>query len=716
MLPKSSPMKTVQNLIKKCSASVVLILFFHNLNAATFTSTKTGAWNDGQVWGFGGGGPWVQGTHYPGSSDAARINAGHTVTIPTGVNARAASVVVNFDGCNYSTALAFASSTARLTVSGNVSVNSYQAGAPGCLGVGSSTSRINLGQGTLTVGGTLTLKCSADISYTYNAGVDNNGGTLNVQGTIVFDIPIFPGVPEGLAYYSSGGNANSVLEFSGTSISYINQFPVSTPIIAGGSLILSRNGNQSMQEYFTSELHSLTLSGSGTKSINSESGFYVKNRLSLLGTSTLSLSASSPIIPNGFIKYTAASEIYYAYDDERTAGHELSKSFARTGATSYLTDTFPAITINGARKLHIPSGQSIKISGTFTISGGGVIHDDDAGCSNIFILDGASISGGSSSAYIYGCVGFENLPGSTSTTIPVGSASGYAPITIRPSNDAQWKVGAYDIADLSGGIAVADASRAVNHFWEFEDGGAAGAVNLTLGWARGNEGASFDANISNGIKIGHHNGTKWDEYTASFTDGGMRYADITGYNNGFSPFMVGAGPNSLPINLLHFTAKPEQNQVHLNWQTASEQNNDFFTLEKSKDAHNWTPFFDTTGAGNSNVLLSYSHIDKNPYEGYTYYRLKQTDYNGDYSYSNILDVYSHKTTSSISLYPNPANDKLFVEGLDQNSSVELYGSLGVLVPLRVLYDGELRILDVSGLAKGIYVLQADGLREMFIKE
>ncbi len=90
--------------------------------------------------------------------------------------------------------------------------------------------------------------------------------------------------------------------------------------------------------------------------------------------------------------------------------------------------------------------------------------------------------------------------------------------------------------------------------------------------------------------------------------------------------------NPLPIELLHFTASSSNNEVVINWATAAEINNDFFTIEKSRDGSSWEVVDYITGAGNSNYMIEYSYTDANASEGISYYRLKQTDYDGQFEY------------------------------------------------------------------------------------
>jgi hypothetical protein len=115
---------------------------------------------------------------------------------------------------------------------------------------------------------------------------------------------------------------------------------------------------------------------------------------------------------------------------------------------------------------------------------------------------------------------------------------------------------------------------------------------------------------------------------------------------------------SLPIELLEFFSYLDSNKIILNWITASETNNDYFTIERSSDGKDFIPIIKTYGAGNSQSLIEYSEIDYYPILGKNYYRLKQTDFDGRFSYSNIVSVnYNIKNFSDsiIKIYPNPVN-------------------------------------------------------------
>ena len=127
----------------------------------------------------------------------------------------------------------------------------------------------------------------------------------------------------------------------------------------------------------------------------------------------------------------------------------------------------------------------------------------------------------------------------------------------------------------------------------------------------------------------------------------------------YSPitFASKAKKNSLPIELLSFDAIPNGEIVDISWSTALELNNDFFTVERSNDAVNFEELIIIDGAGNSNQTLNYTTKDVNPFNGVSYYRLKQTDFDGKFAYSNIVSVeFTTPKMLDLVVFPNPAKN------------------------------------------------------------
>ena len=112
---------------------------------------------------------------------------------------------------------------------------------------------------------------------------------------------------------------------------------------------------------------------------------------------------------------------------------------------------------------------------------------------------------------------------------------------------------------------------------------------------------------------------------------------------------------ALPVKLVSFSAELNQPSVKLKWTTATETNNDFFTVQRSTDENQWTVIKKVKGAGNSNNLVSYEAYDDAPVNGTSYYRLAQTDLDGTTSYSEIKVVKNVTNGKGISIYPVPSN-------------------------------------------------------------
>jgi hypothetical protein len=104
--------------------------------------------------------------------------------------------------------------------------------------------------------------------------------------------------------------------------------------------------------------------------------------------------------------------------------------------------------------------------------------------------------------------------------------------------------------------------------------------------------------------------------------------------------------NPLPVELINFNATPNSEYVDLNWSTASETNNDYFTVERSADGINFSKLLTKKGFGNSTQQHNYNATDLAPLQGTSYYRLRQTDFDGNFTLSNIVSAYFNKNVSN----------------------------------------------------------------------
>lgn len=95
--------------------------------------------------------------------------------------------------------------------------------------------------------------------------------------------------------------------------------------------------------------------------------------------------------------------------------------------------------------------------------------------------------------------------------------------------------------------------------------------------------------------------------------------------------------NALPVDLVYFSVEQKENSVHLNWETSSELNNDFFLVQRSQDAKDWKTLGLVNGHSTTLESQYYSFMDELP-SGRVFYRLKQVDFNGQYEYSSIKEL------------------------------------------------------------------------------
>ncbi len=182
-----------------------------------------------------------------------------------------------------------------------------------------------------------------------------------------------------------------------------------------------------------------------------------------------------------------------------------------------------------------------------------------------------------------------------------------------------------------------------------------------------------------------------------------------------------SGCSPLPIELLRFDANPKNNnQVVLTWQTASEKNNDFFTVESSIDGISWLEQQHIKGAGNSTTILNYSTLDENPYEGTSYYRLKQTDYDGQFSYSAVRVINLFSKIPHAIIYPNPTKYQVTITStVSELRKLRIYNLIGqdVTSLITEIKKEETRIIiDVKNLCPGVYYIKTENTINKLCKE
>lgn len=190
--------------------------------------------------------------------------------------------------------------------------------------------------------------------------------------------------------------------------------------------------------------------------------------------------------------------------------------------------------------------------------------------------------------------------------------------------------------------------------------------------------------------------------TGSGAESGIPYVEFTVTE--FSTFVfVAQGVGVLPVDLLSFTAGCRNHHVVLQWSTATEVNNDYFTLDRSEDGRDWKTIATLKGAGNSSRTQAYVVSDDSPLKGTSYYRLKQTDFDGQVTYFKTIST-SCGSNKEFTIKPNPSSSGTFtITGLEQNSDVVIMDALGKIVFQTKLNEGETQI-DLSNHVSGFYMV------------
>ncbi|MFM2206903.1 MAG: hypothetical protein RL213_878, partial [Bacteroidota bacterium] len=171
----------------------------------------------------------------------------------------------------------------------------------------------------------------------------------------------------------------------------------------------------------------------------------------------------------------------------------------------------------------------------------------------------------------------------------------------------------------------------------------------------------------------------------------------------------------LPVELLTFDVRPNGEDVLVYWSTASETDNDYFTVERSNDGISFYPLGSVPGAGTTSQTHSYEFPDTKPLNGRSYYRLRQNDFDGRYTYSDVRSLYRNGDGNPV-LYPNPASGSVVISCSDAASDVltvtvtDMSGREVLQQRLTMSSAGNATV-DLSGFPAGVYraVLSGSGI-------
>jgi len=300
-------------------------------------------------------------------------------------------------------------------------------------------------------------------------------------------------------------------------------------------------------------------------------------------------------------------------------------------------------------------------------------------------------------------------------TFPVGHGSSYNSIAYTPDGTGETTMKAkFNYSQptdrTSLGTGVCKVSNV--EYWDFTrtSGSEDGAV--TLEW----DGESDVSDLSD-LLVAY-----WDASASVWQDGAGTASGNTIPSNGsmtkFNRYTLGSSTciNTLPIELIEFDAVPNANEdVDVSWVTGSEINNDYFVIERSKGGANWIPLDSLPGAGDSYVELNYAYVDNTPHNGVSYYRLRQVDYDKNYSYSDVKMV-KFEGLEIVALFPNPSagNVNYIIKSSEEGTLImNVYDAIGKKIQSKKIQitEGLNQVSNEINAAEGKYfisVTMSDG--------
>ena len=442
------------------------------------------------------------------------------------------------------------------------------------------------------------------------------------------------------------------------------------------------------------------IDGTGTFNVLSGSTFYYADEFGItLGTSTVTSA--------GALRMSTA----------RTAGNfSTNASYGFVGNGAMVSGNgLPDSCVNLYTRKNVAADEitltnALKVKGDLNLETGVLVS---TASTLLSIADNATATGASDNSYVSGQC---RKIGNEAFIFPVGKAGNYQAVGISaPSVTTDHFTAEYFQADPHPTYNESSKDATINHissceYWILNRTNGSSDVSVSLDWDANSCGVT---NLSD-LLVARWDGSTWKDHGNGGTSGSLGAGTVTSGAaiTSFSPFTLASKTilNPLPVELLFFEVENKENDVLVSWATVTEINNDFFTVERSQNGKDFEAIGEVKGAGNYSGKLDYMLLDTKPLNGISYYRLKQTDFDGKFEYSDIRTISRNNGVFEIgTAYPNPTNDVLNIPisgNANGNIEISVYDITGRQIFVNVNNsESNLIQLNVSNLLSGTYVLK-----------
>jgi hypothetical protein len=396
-----------------------------------------------------------------------------------------------------------------------------------------------------------------------------------------------------------------------------------------------------------------------------------------------------------------------------------SNTISGTIAPSFFNVQF---NIGAGNTMAITNAQGVDIAGTLQFNNGVTTTvRSTANTGALHFAAGAAYT--SDTTDVQHVNGYVSKTGNTAFTFPVGSGTDVrilsisAPVSALTEISTAWFAGnPGTVTDPSDGAVHSVASFAAPiqsvstaGFWDWIPvAGSDDGLTVTVSIPDMSASSILPADL----RLVGWNGTQWIDLSGSGNaSGNTENSTLSGtIPAGITISALGIGSTStpLPVHFSAFDAYADNCNVQLNWSTAMEINNDYFTVERSLDGRAFTGIATVQSMGNSAEKQDYSYTDEHPKSGLNYYRVRQVDQDGKYTATSIRQAYVHcNGDDAIKVFPTVSNNSVQVvlpSGYE-GATVELLTTLGQVVKVPIEGSNLSYRIHLNQLASAMYMVR-----------